>query len=77
MNVAASLHKSKKAKQYLSMEIALQNKLGPKGWNAKKSLAAFAKKAKRKFSPHELGIKVVNLKKLNIVFFVPFWAAGL
>jgi hypothetical protein len=39
--------------------------MGPKGWDAKKSLAVFAKKAKGKFqTDNELGIKVVNLPKL-------------
>lgn len=40
-----------KAMPELSHGITLQDKLGPKGWNAKKSLAVFAKKAKETVNP--------------------------
>ena len=44
----------------------------------RKKFSSVCQEDKGKFKhDHELGIKVVNLKKLNIIFIVPFWAVGL
>ena len=43
-----------------------------------KKFSSVCQEDKVKFKhEQELGIKVVNLKKLNIIFLVPFWAVGL
>ena len=55
----------------------MQIELGPRG-EMRKKFSSVCREDKEKFKDdQELGIKVVNLKKLNIIFLVPFWAVGL